>query len=107
MDRLRSVVAMFVNLLPIVVRQNVNADSPVILNPQTSYYAHWCGCYSPIYGRHVRKMSQIGWFSRLGVCDSWPISTCDSSKCLRGPPGHYDILFESVWQFGPKLLLKR
>ena len=20
----------------------------------------------------------------------------------RGPPGHFDILFEAVWQFGPK-----
>ena len=70
MDRLRSVVAMFFRALPIVVRQNVGADSPVILTPHTYNYGYWCGHYSPKYGRHVTEMSQIGRFSRLGVRDS-------------------------------------
>ena len=85
MDRFRSVVAMFVNVLPIVVRQNVGADSPVILTPHTYHLDYWSGCYSLTYGRPVTEMSEIGMLSRLGVRDSWSISTCDSSKCSRGP----------------------
>ena len=75
MDRLRFVVAMFVIVLPIVVRNNAGADGPVILTILTSNYHYWCRCYSPMYGRHVTDISQIGWFSRLGVYASWPIST--------------------------------
>ena len=70
MDRLRSVVAMFVNVLPIVVRQNVGADSPVIFTSHTYNHSYWCEHYSPKYGRHVTEMSQIGRFDRLGVRDS-------------------------------------
>ena len=90
MDRLRFVVAIFVNVLPIVVRKNVGADTRVILKPQTYHYDHWSGCYSPIYGRHVTEMSQIGWFSRLCVRDSWPISTC---------------IAQNVWADNPVILV--
>ena len=88
-------------LTPIIVRKNVSADTCVASILQTSHYDYWCGCYSPIYGRHITEMSHIGWFSRPFVRDSWPICTWDTYKCSRKPPGHFDISCEPVWPFWP------
>ena len=84
-----------------IVAQNVGADSPFISKPHTHHYDYPCGCCSPKYGRHVTEMSKKNWLSRLGVCYSWPISTCDSPKCWRVPLGHFDIPCEPVMPLVP------